>query len=306
MTDFGGVVRHTLHHKALGHSMSIVPAFGANLIDLRLFGASVLDGYATPDELRGGHWGKSAILFPFPNRLRDGKYSWLSENYEFPINNTSTQNAIHGFVRHEAFSVERITIAKENAELLCRYEANGENPSYPFKFQLDVLFRLQASGELSLAFDIKNLHHTAIPVGLGWHPYFRLTSRAEEHSLRLPPCERVEIDERMIPTGKRLPFEDFAESRVLGTTTLDTCFRLLDQAAPYRVSLHAPGQTLFLAAKASACPFFQVFTPPMRESIALEPMTCNVDAFHNGDGLVTVFPGQTWKVDFTVGLTVEG
>lgn len=42
-------------------------------------------------------------------------------------------------------------------------------------------------------------------------------------------------------------------------------------------------------------PFFQVFTPPHRESIALEPMSCNVDAFNNGQGLVSLEPDAEWK-----------
>ena len=49
--------------------------------------------------------------------------------------------------------------------------------------------------------------------------------------------------------------------------------------------------------------FLQVFTPPHRQSIALEPMTCNIDAFNNQDGLKMLAPketlsgvfGVTWK-----------
>lgn len=305
-TDFGGALCHTLSHRALGHSISVVPQYGASLLSLSLFGSSVLDGYRTPEELRDGHWGKSAILFPFPNRLRDGRYSWLGEDYVFPINNASTQNAIHGFVRHEAFSMERVSLSEDAAKLDCSFQANGENAAYPFPFRLDVTFSLLAKGELEVRFGLKNLHRTAIPVGLGFHPYFRLTSRAEDHSLCLPACERVEIDERMIPTGKLLAFDDFKEPTLLGATSLDTCFKARGSDAPYRISLHAPGQTLFVQASPRSFPYFQVFTPPMRESIALEPMTCNVDAFHNGDGLVTVFPGQEWHVAFQIGLKVEG
>ena len=41
--------------------------------------------------------------------------------------------------------------------------------------------------------------------------------------------------------------------------------------------------------------YMQVFMPPYGTSIALEPMTCNIDAFNNGDGLTNLAPGETLR-----------
>jgi len=38
--------------------------------------------------------------------------------------------------------------------------------------------------------------------------------------------------------------------------------------------------------------YLQVFIPPDRMSIAIEPMTCNANAFNNKDGLITLSPGE--------------
>src|SRR5205807_1756637 len=38
------------------------------------------------------------ILFPFPNRIRDGRYTWHGKEYRLPTNDPSGKNAIHGFV----------------------------------------------------------------------------------------------------------------------------------------------------------------------------------------------------------------
>jgi len=299
-SNFGPYRRYRFHHPDTKHGFDIVPAVAANVTEIRFAGTNVLDGYETPDELHAGKWGKSAILFPFPNRLRDGTYSWHGKDYSFPLNNAATNNAIHGFVRHESFDVERIELTEEIATITCRFVADGKNPAYPFPFIFKVTFGMSSRGEFTARFVVTNQHSQSIPVGLGWHPYFRLTPRADEHSLQLPPCERVEIDERMIPTGKQIAYADFQDERLLGETTLDTCFAAAQSESIVRASLSANAQRLCLEAPPEQFPFFQVFTPPARSSIAIEPMTCNVDAFHNREGLVELAAGSTWTTEFRI------
>lgn len=298
-SDFGPYRRYDFADPAGGHGFSVVPGKGATLIDLRFAGQSVLDGYQTPDELAAGKWGKSAVLFPFPNRLRDGRYSWLGRDYEFPINNADTANAIHGFARAEAFEVVRIELTTESAEITCRLEYDGRLAAYPFPCTLDLTFAQSNRNDFSVSFFLKNHHTEAIPAGFGWHPYFRLAENANRHALHLPACDKVEIDERMIPTGGRTNFPDFDQEKALDDTRLDNCFAARSEGL-YRLQLAGNGKRLALAAGGASFPFFQVFTPPHRESIALEPMTCNVDAFRNGDGLVSVPPGGDWVGAFRI------
>lgn len=304
-SDFGEFRRYRFHHPELEHGFDIVPGAAANVTEIRFAKTNVLDGYQTPDELRAGKWGKGAILFPFPNRLRDGRYTWHSREYAFPINNAPTNNAIHGFVRHESFAVERIELTARRASITSRFVADGKNAAYPFPFTLDVTFSITAKSEFIATFSVTNQHDASIPVGLGWHPYFRLTPRAADHHLQLPPCERIEIDERMIPTGRRSPYADFREERSLGETQLDTCFAVLPGESAVHAVLRAPGHSLTIEAPRERFPFFQVFTPPARTSIAIEPMTCNVDAFHNREGLVELAPGQQWTAEFRIVHTTE-
>lgn len=295
---FGKYRRYTLHHPETGDGFSIVPERGACVLEMQFGGFQVLDGYQTPEELEAGKWGKSALLFPFPNRLRDGRYSWLGQDYAFPLNNAATHNAIHGFARDEAFEVVRIELTTESAELSCRLDYRGHHAWYPFPFQLEVTFSITNRNEFNAAFFLRNRHREAIPVGLGWHPYFRLTEKAADHRLQLPPCSRVEIDDRMIPTGARSPYNAFAAETPVGDTVLDNCFAVAESHPLYHLTLHGGGHTLAMAASKDLFPFFQVFTPPARDSVALEPMTCNVNAFQNGDGLVTVPAGGDWTAAF--------
>ncbi|MBP6825781.1 MAG: hypothetical protein KA165_04380, partial [Saprospiraceae bacterium] len=292
---FGKYTRYTLYNPLNGHAFSVVPERGANVLDIRFFKKSILDGYQTPEELEAAKWGKSVLLFPFPNRLDRGKYTWQGKQYEFPINNAATENAIHGFVRDEAFEVEYVFLAKDEASILCSYTYGGERPYYPFPFALEVEFSIHDNGTFTLETACRNLHDGPIPVGFGWHPYFRLTDRADQHRMQLPACEMVEINERMIPTGKRSVFGTFQKKKTTGDTFLDNCFHNLSSGSSYKLALDAAGRSVVVKASGRQFPFFQVFTPPHRESIALEPMTCNVGAFNNGDGLITLAPDKEWK-----------
>ena len=256
---------------------------------------NILDGYNTPEELEAAKWGKSVLLFPFPNRLDHGRYEWLGKQYEFPLNNAATENAIHGFVRDEAFEVEYVFLAKDHASILCSYTCDGSRSYYPFPFSLEVEFMIHDRGSFTLEAACLNLHDQPIPIGFGWHPYFRLAGRAGDHRMQLPAGTRIGINERMIPTGQDTPFTDFQRKKPVGDTILDNCFRSGKSAGNYALRLESDVRSIVVKANARQFPFFQVFTPPHRESIALEPMSCNVDAFNNRQGLVTLEPDQEWK-----------
>ena len=108
----------------------------------------------------------------------------------------------------------------------------------------------------------------------------------------------------MIPTGARAAFPDFEHQKEVGDTFLDNCFAALETGL-YGLDLEAGVRRLRVEADAAQFPFFQVFTPPHRESIALEPMSCNVDAFNNGEGLVSLEAGETWTGEMKIMMNDE-
>ncbi len=299
-TPFGSHTRYDIFHTKSGNSFSIVPACGANVLDIQFGAESILDGYDTPEALAAGKWGKSSILFPFPNRLNKGRYEWLGKKYQFPINNAATGNAIHGFVREESFEVEYCFLAKDGASIRCFYDYDGSRDYYPFPFTLEIEFTISNDGRFRVETEVTNVGDCAMPFGFGWHPYFRLANTADAHDLKLPACEKVEINEQMIPTGERSVYSDFYTKKTVGETALDTCFQHSKSSGSPKLLLSGGGRRMTLKASAKHFPFFQVFTPPHRESIALEPMTCNVDAFNNGQGLVSLAADKSWKAGMEV------
>ncbi len=301
-SDFGNYRQYRFHHPELGHGFDIVPALGANVTAIRFGGTNVLEGAKSPEDILEGPWGNSDILFPFPNRLRDGRYFWRGRDYAFPLNNGVMGNAIHGLVRHLPFEPTRIELTTISASMSSRLDYPGTNPAYPFPFIFNVTFTITTQNEFIARFSVTNRHAESIPVGIGWHPYFRLAERADDHLIQFPPCARIDIDDRMIPTGTRSPYPDFQQEKPFGSTVLDTCFAVSPNETTSRITMKANGQTLAIESPRATFPFFQIYTPPSRSSIAIEPMTCNIDAFRNGQGLVEVAPSipAAWTSEFRV------
>ena len=52
--------------------------------------------------------------------------------------------------------------------------------------------------------------------------------------------------------------------------------------------------------EADKFPYVQLFTPPSRKSLAIEPMTCNIDAFNNKEGLWYLEIGEKRTMEFGI------
>jgi aldose 1-epimerase len=297
---FGIFEKHIISND-LGDAFMIVPAYGANLLDLQFGGISFIEGYQTPDELMELAWSKNIFLCPFPNRLRNGQYLHEGKTYQFPVNNTDTGNAIHGFCNKVKMSITAVEVTESHGSLTCNYQYDGSIEAYPFPFSLKITFILRGP-HFDIDMSFTNEHNTAIPVGLGWHPYFRLSEKSDDTFLQMPDCQLVEIDERMIPTGEKSDFTDFTTLKQINDSFLDNGFYIKNQHQNAGVILSSALGTLtcWQETGAGKWNFVQVFTPPHRKSIAIEPMTCNVDAFNNQDGLVLLTPKGTIQGRFGV------
>ncbi len=291
---FGAFEKYTIQHPLYAQSIAFAPGRGGCLLDLILEGESILDGCQTPQELDVNRWGKSVALYPFPNRLKDGQYQWEGQAYQFPINDGGTGNALHGFGTARPLEVIHLQLEEKQAVVTMQGKYDGELPAYPFPLEFELSYELHSHGFFGLEMTLRNVGDQPIPAGMGWHPYFRLGKGIEALKLQLPDVEMIGVDPRMIPTGKRYDYDEFDRLKAIGSTVLDNCFALSQEAV--EAGVHLRNDRLQLRYWQETGPgkfnYLQVFTPPMRESIAIEPMTCNVDAFNNGEGLARLLPGE--------------
>ena len=137
------------------------------------------------------------ILFPFPNRVRDGRFRFGGEEY-------APDPPRHGFVRDKAWVVEQYGASEEEgAWIISSFDtaAYGERilKSFPFPFRLEVTYRLK-NGALEMATIARNTGTREMPVGFGIHPYFRLPANGV---VTVPASERWELSDSL-PTGNVL------------------------------------------------------------------------------------------------------
>lgn len=286
--------------------VSFVPGHGS-LLQLRWKGRDLLESEPDGDHLKLNRWAKGNLLFPFPNRLNEGKFHWDGKAYQFPINDAGTNNALHGFFGQMSFQLESKTIDSHRASLVFVHRPDSIPENYPFEYELKVELELDLENGFWITTSVQNLGGDPMPTSWGWHPYFKLPGKLEDWELKLPKCKMVGVDQRMLPTGKLYDYESFNEGKRVGAIILDNCFSLDKPEGLIEISLcsgrekmvylqdHGPGQY----------PFFQLFIPPDRKSIAIEPMTSNVDALNNQDGLIILKGNEIAKAGWGIKYLLE-
>ncbi|MFM8448778.1 MAG: aldose 1-epimerase, partial [Haliscomenobacter sp.] len=224
---------------------------------------------------------------------------WDGTDYQFPVNEPISQTALHGFGQDKPMQAYDFKIGEHAASADCKYKDGGEEAYYPFPFTFSIHFKLTA-GALDIEMRFRNDGDLDLPVGLGWHPYFTLASRIDEMSMQMPYTELVGVDDRMIPTGKKYPYDDFAAGKRIGATVLDNCFAIPASEGTFSILLEGPEGKMeyWQETGVGKCTFVQVFTPPDRQAIALEPMTCAPDAFNSGEGLARLRTGEILSARF--------
>jgi aldose 1-epimerase len=293
ISPFGNFEKYTFINTLSGNQFSILPAFGATALDIIFHKTSVLDGYRTPEDLQENKWKKSGILFPFANRLKDGRYEWQGKTYQFPINEPATGNALHGLGIERPMRVGEVRTEENLASITCSYQDAGDHPAYPFPHTVFVTFRMEEPAHFTMEMRFQNDGDTAIPVGFGWHPYFQLSEKIDDVQLQLPLGEWIEFDERMLPTGKRNPYLEFSQLTPIQSVNIDDCFAMPTDQGKIFVTLQGERGTLryWQETGLDKFNFLQLFIPESRQSLGVEPMTCITNGFNSGEGLITLEPG---------------
>lgn len=295
----------------------IVPNFGFNCceftvhVDARFFPLiDAEEGFPLPDSRPSGHG--IPLLFPFPNRIRDGRYEWAGKCYEMPEGQVpyNRTNAIHGFCLDRPWRVVDQSANRVTAEFQLSVDAPDRRKYWPADFLVRGTYTLSETA-LSFVLHIENVDDVPLPWGFGTHAYFKLPF-SEKSSvadcLMVAPVDAQWELRDSLPTGKLLPltepYNELPDGLRVGTIRLDDAFRLEpDQRWCSIVDEHSGYQVT--QSFSESFQHLVIFTPPGRDAVCLEPYTCLTDAVNlpQGEtGLRVLQAGQSETIGVRIAL----
>jgi aldose 1-epimerase len=273
---------------------------------LRHLGVDGVELTAGVDDHRPVPFSCGAVLLPWPNRVRDGRWIHDGRHEQLDITDVCHGSALHGLLRdtpHQA-------IARSASSITLGAPVVPQN-GYPFHLRTEICYRLAADG-LTATHTVHNLGSDCAPVAIGAHPFLTIGDvPTDTLMLTVNGSHHIDVDDRLIPTGcTAVPGTewDLRSGRVIADLDLDDAWSVPAPAEGGSVhTLRSPdGRSVSLWADESFG-FVHVFIT--REfpragrfvtAVALEPMTAPADAFNNGIGLRRLAPDETLSASWGI------
>jgi aldose 1-epimerase len=293
------------HVLRFGDVTATVAELASSLRRVRVGDTEIVQDYGS-DALPSGASG--IVLVPWPNRVRDGRWTLDGKPQQLDVTEPAKGNASHGLLRNTGY---RVTDRSESAITLSAtvFPQHG----WPFHLDTSVRYTLTETG-IEIVHGVHNVGDQRAPFGVGCHPYLRVGDTAmRDLVVTVSGTRMLETDERSLPL-RQVPVDgtpqDLRQGAALRGLDLDTAYTDLETVeGKVRHRLTAPdGRAVELAAD----PVFgwaQVFTSEVYDTddgridaVAIEPMTCPADALNSGTGLLWLEPDEQWVAGWSLAL----
>jgi aldose 1-epimerase len=287
---------------AAGGRVAVVTEVGATLRSYAVDGRDVVRGFGADEVISGG---RGQQLLPWPNRIRDGRYTFEGTLQQLSLSEPDRHNAIHGLVRHVPWQL--VSHTADRVEQAVRvYPQSG----WPGAIEARIVHAVGDEGVVTQV-QVQNIGSTSVPFGYAAHPYLTVGEATVDEVVITVPAERyLAVDDRLLPVDLILVEgrdEDLRSAAPLGDRRFDTALTGLRRDADerWRARLERGDRWAELWA-GQGLDWIQVFTGNDRRdlSVALEPMSCGPNAFNPGpthDGMIILRPGESvsleWGID---------
>jgi aldose 1-epimerase len=304
-----------LHDEARQARVSIVPSVGNIAYEFISAGRPVLwTPYQSPAELKQKPvMGGIPLLAPWANRLSGNQYWVNGREYKIDptINNIrrdAVGHPIHGLVLFAPWTTIELMANESEASVTSRLELAERSDwlaQFPFPNTLTVTHTL-GDGRLTVKLHVANHCREALPLSMGFHPYFCVPGGDRDSCrVRMPVRSRLLVDSEMLPTGEVEAWDPSTPVELAGRS-FDDGFKGLVRSASGETVFRAEGGSLSLEVGFGFR--FQVavlYAPPGKPFLCIEPMTAITNAFnlaHDGkySELQQVAAGKTWEEQFWI------
>ncbi len=280
----------------------VVDLRGGGMRALTVGDRALLDGYLAGTVPAGS---RGRVLLPWPNRVREGRWSWGGRDLQLELAGPDKPVATHGLVGWQPWAV-----LERSGDAVTVGAVVEPRPGYPFRLAAAIDYVL-APDRLTGTLRVRNAGTEPAPFGAGFHPYLAVGAQQDggiaDAELELPARTELVVDGGGLPTGERRPFDGVVGR--IGDRVLDTPLTDLDRDADgwARVRLRSAALGIRELAVDGSWPWLQVFTGDTltpgqrRRSLAVEPMTCPPNALADRVDLVVLEPGADWAGTWTLG-----
>ena len=275
-----------------GNFKAKINTYGASLISLSNNEFNLIESN-TREGLYAG-----SVLAPWPNRIKDGRYSFNDEMFELPINEKSKNNALHGLVAHSDWQ----PVSSSGSSITLEHILDMPK-IYPGKLKLQIKYEF-IDNYLEIKIDALNIGNKKAPYGVSIHTYFVAGQNLKNNQLflQLPSSEFMQVDlERLLPLGIEKVDStefDFRILKQISNLFIDHAFKA-DTDLPPRVRLINESKLGVELEFDESTKWIQVHTADReakedaRMAVAIEPMSCPPDAFNSGLDLITLTPNES-------------
>ena len=291
----------------------IAPTLGNRAYSMQVHGSNILHMPAgNISELR--ELSGIPFLAPWANRIPGGGFHVNGKRYAFNeslgvLRMHPEHVAIHGMLTSSnLWQVAEVGADSSGAWVVSRLEFwryPALMANWPFAHEYEMIYRL-AAGELEVSVAVKNLSNEAMPVSIGFHPYFTIPGvPRSECTAHIPAMASVVVDQRLCATGEFRP-NSLPDPTPLASHLLDDGFTDLVREAGGEATFWLEGGGRRI--EVSFGPKWQVgvvYAPSGHDFICFEPMA----AITNGVNLASegkyadlqmLGPEGVWRESFRV------
>ncbi len=286
-----------LENSETGESAEICPDLGGTIRSLTLGKElhQILAGDREEEFLQNPLF-RGRILFPFNDRIPDGKYQFSGKEYQLPVNSIEDRSAIHGFIYNK-----KVTVLDQKKDSITLFWHTGRNQirGYPFDISLKTDIALRKGG-LKISFTVENRGNIPAPFALGWHSYFNAD---QDSVLHADYPGYFKTDNNFLPVGGTVPASgseyDFSRGEKFLGKNLDHTFLVPADRTSVIIN-----KDYSIKIKQSNFAYTQLFIPRDRKSIAVEPISSKPNSF-NTDAVLTLKPGEEYKAGIEIRLETD-
>lgn len=299
-------------HLVLGDQEATVTDVGAKV---RRYAVGGRDVFTPHGEDRPAPAGHGAVLAPWPNRIRDGRYSWQGQDHQLDISEPERDTALHGLAMWQRWQIVQTPqdAAHGSGQAVTLELRLAPSGGYPFDLLLRATYRLTAAG-LRVQVTATNLGSRTAPYGVGFHPWLSPgDGPLDACTVSLDATTRVTVDDRLLPMGTEPATGEYDLSRPRPMEGLDLDDAYVDvlrdeEGLSWARLTGQDGRTAAIWMDESmdtwqVCSGDHISAVDFRRTgLAAEPMSCIADAFRTGDRLVHLEPGASHEVTWGAAL----